>query len=155
MIGTWIFGVLLALVPCSAAFGQELHVSSSEGKLGETVLIEVSIRSSPEEAPSVLKWEMIYPAQLLELQPEPESGNAARASEKLLRCAQHQTYSYVCILGGGQKPVQDGPIAIFRFKIRMDAKTGRSAIRIDHIEAITKTLESVKLTAIEGQVGIR
>jgi len=135
--------------------GQTLRVSSASGSSGESLALDVSMDSPAAQRPSILKWETIFPAQLLEVDPSgPEVGGLAKESGKSLTCTLRQSYAYICILAGGQKPIGNGRIAIFRFKIRAGARTGTAAIRIDQVEAATVDLQSLKFVGSEGHVEV-
>lgn len=134
--------------------GQALHVSSVSGSPGEEISIEISLTSSAGESPDTLKWETIFPAQLLEMIGSPEAGSAATDSGKSLTCTQRESYSYICILAGGQKPIANGPIARFAFRIRPDAHPGTAIIRGGKVEAVTRDLKTVKLSGSDGQLDI-
>jgi len=144
-----------ALVLAVSGAGQSLVFSSSSGTPGETVTLEVSLSSPAGQAPSALKWEAIFPAQLVAIVQAPEIAKSAGESGKSLACHQRLTYSYICILAGSRKPIENGPIAKFRFKILPDAHTGASMVRIEHIEAVTKDLRAVRFTSNDGQIDIR
>jgi len=134
---------------------QALHVSSVSGSPGDKIAIEISLVSAVRESPETLKWETIFPAQLLETVGSPEAGSAAKESGKLLTCTLRELYLYVCILAGGQKPIANGPIAKFPFRIRADAHPGTTNIRTGRVEAVTRDLKTVKLTGSDGQLEIR
>ena len=97
-----------------------------------------------------------FPAQLLEIEDNgAEVSATAKELGKTLTCASRQVYVYVCVLAGGQKPIANGPIASFRFKIRSGAHTGVSTIRIDHVDGATKDLQSLKFAGSEGHIEIK
>lgn len=135
--------------------GQGLHVSSVSGSPGEKIAVEISLAASAADAPDTLKWETIFPAQLLEIAGSPEAGRAAKESGKSLTCTLRESYSYVCILAGGKKSIANGPIASLPFKIRADAHPGTAPVRTDNVEAVTKDLKTVKLSGSDGQLAIR
>ena len=134
---------------------QKLSLSSTSGHPGDSVSVTLSMETS-EQKPSILKWEIIFPAQLLEI----DGGGAEIASVtrnlgKSLTCTLRQTYNYVCILAGGQRSLADGLLATFHFKIRVGARRGTSIVRIEHIEAVSSDVKSINLLGREGQVEIR
>jgi len=136
--------------------GQILHVSSVTSAPGEEVRLEISLDSAAARAPTVLKWEVVFPAQLLELEGDgPEIGRAAMDSGKALQCTARKPYSYACILSGGQNPVANGPIAFFHFKIRPTAEAGRVAVRIERAQTVTVDSKELTLDNAEGTVTIR
>ena len=137
------------------AAGQALHVSSVSGSHGDKIVIEISLVSTVRESPETLKWETIFPAQLLEAVSSPEAGGAAKDAGKTLTCTQREPYLYVCILAGGQKPIANGLIAKFPFRIRADAHPGTANVRTSRVEAVTKDLKTVKLSGSDGQLEVR
>jgi hypothetical protein len=138
------------------SLGQVFHVSSVSSAPGEKVRLEISLDSATARAPTALKWEVVFPAQLLQLEADgPEVGGAALNSGKSLQCAVRNQYSYFCILSGGQNPIANGPIAIFHFKISTTAEAGTTAVRIENAEAVTVDSKELTLSNAEGTVTIR
>jgi hypothetical protein len=135
--------------------GQALHVASVSGSPGDKIAIEISLVSTVRESPETLKWETIFPAQLLEAVGSPEAALAAKESGKSLTCTQREPYLYVCILAGGQKPIGNGPIAKFPFRIRADAHPGTANVHTSKVEAVTRDLKTVKLSGSDGQLEVR
>ena len=108
------------------------------------------------KAPPILKWDTIFPAQLLDVMGNgPQTGKAGTDSGKSVSCAMQKPYSYTCILFGGLKPIPNGVIATIRFKVHMDAQPGKTAIRIQNIEAASEDLKRFNLDNSEGSVEIR
>jgi hypothetical protein len=119
-------------------------------------MLEISADSQPARAPVALQWELVFPAQLMDLEGNaPEIGSAARDSGKSLQCTQRTPYAYVCILAGGQKPISNGPIAIYHFKIRTTAAAGVIALKIEKAEATTADSTKWTLNNTEAIVVIR
>jgi PA14 domain len=136
--------------------GQALHISPVSGAPGEKIKLEISLDSAASRAPTTLKWDVVFPVQLLELEGnEPEIGAAAMDSGKSLTCTAQKPYSYACSLSGGKNPVANGPIAIFHFKIRATAPTGTAAVRIEKAEAVTLDYKELTLDNADGTVTIR
>ena len=134
--------------------GQALHVSSVSGSPAEKISVEIFLSSPVKESPDTLKWETIFPAQLLVVVGSPEAGSAAKESGKSLTCELRETYSCVCILAGGQKPIANGLIARFAFEIRADAHPGTANIRISKVEAVTKELKTLVVSGGDGKLEI-
>jgi hypothetical protein len=118
---------------------------------GDPVTLQLFANSLPNRAPLALQWEVVYPAQLMDLEGKPEAGRAAADSGKSLECKPRKEYSFVCVLSGGSQPMADGQIAVFHFRIHSDATPGRVTLRIqsasarqkDNSEAPLKNTESV------------
>ena len=137
-------------------YGQSLRVSSIAGAPGETIAVEISLNAPAGKAPVVLKWETVFPAQLLQVEGNGLTpGTAAKESGKVLTCATQKAYSYVCILAGGERPLGNGAIAMFRFGIRPEARLGTATVTVEHGEAISGDGTHLALTDAEGLVTIR
>jgi hypothetical protein len=135
--------------------GQSLRVSSIRGEPGETIAVEISLDAPAGKAPATLKWETVFPAQLLQAESNgPSPGSAAKESGKSLTCTTRKAYSYACVLGGGEKPVGNGPIATFRFKIRDEARIGTATITVEHGEVASGDGAPLTLTDAQGLITI-
>jgi hypothetical protein len=131
------------VISCLPALGQTATVSSVTKSPGEMVTLEISANSQPSRAPVALKWEVIFPAQLMEMEGDaPEVGSAAIDSGKSLHCTALRPYAYDCILSGGQNPIADGLIATYHFKIQPKARAGTTTLKIEKAESTT--LDSMK-----------
>jgi hypothetical protein len=139
----------------SSVHGPELRLSSVAGAPGDQVRVEVLFESPPGRELVSLKWEVVVPVQLLEWEGDgPETGGAAAGSGKLVRCSKQKIYSYVCMLAGGRKPIMNGLIAVFHFKIRTDAQPKTTALRVERVEAVTAEGRRSTLNGAEGTVTI-
>jgi len=147
-----VVGCLPIFVPTSLA--QTSGVSSVTKAPGDKVTLDI-MANSPAKATVALKWDVIFPAQLMEMDVAPETGSAAKDSGKSLQCTARKPYVYACVLSGGQKPIADGKIAIFHFKIRTTAKPGTTTLRIEKVEATMTNSKEVILNNTETTVIIR
>jgi hypothetical protein len=128
-------------------------MSSASGRPGEKVAVQLFLDSPSGAAPAALKWVMVFPARLLEVEEDGLTlGASANESGKSLTCAPREPYSYICVLAGGQKSIANGPVASFHFKIRADAHPGSALIKIDQVDAVTKDLKTLKLNGTETTV---
>lgn len=148
-------------VLCQTSGGQ-LHTAKAPGEShvtkapGESVTLEISAESQQGKAPVSLTWEVVFPVQLMELEGgAPEIGSTAIKAGKSLQCTARTPYAYVCTLSGGQKPVADGTIAIYHFKIRAKAKAGITSLRIERAESTTVDSRKWTLNNTEAIVIIR
>jgi hypothetical protein len=147
--------ILWILVGSLTLHGQSLRVSSVAGAPGETIAVEISLESPAGKAPAALKWETVFPAQLLQIDGNgPTPSGAARELGKSLTCAPPKAYSYVCTLAGGEKPFGNGPIATFRFRIQPEAHFGEATLAVEHGEAVSGDAAQLTLTDAEGLVTI-
>jgi hypothetical protein len=70
-----------------------LRVSSIAGSPGETIEVEISLDAPAGKAPAALKWETVFPAQLIEMEGDgPSPGGAAKESGKSLACTTTKSY---------------------------------------------------------------
>jgi hypothetical protein len=141
---------------CLPALGQTSGVSHVTKAPGEQVTLEISADSQPARAPIALQWEVVFPAQLMEMEGDaPQIGSAAADSGKSLHCMARKAYAYVCTLSGGQNPIANGSIAIFHFKIRAAAEARMTTLKIESAEATTVDSKKWTLNDTEAIVIIR
>jgi hypothetical protein len=122
---------------------------------GDPVRLQLFANSLPNRAPLALQWEVVYPAQLMDLEGKPEAGQAAVDSGKSLECKPRKEYSFVCVLSGGKEPIGDGPIAVFHFRIHPDAIAGKVTLRIQSASARQKDNSDAPLRNTESAFIIR
>jgi hypothetical protein len=147
---------ILGLFIATAASAQTLTIRPVQTSPGAEFQVEISIASPPGKAPAILKWETIFPAQLVDLVSNgAETGRAAKDSGKSIACNQQKPYSYTCIVFGGKSPFADGVIATIRFKVHADAPPGKTAIRVQKIDAATVDAKPFTLDDAEGPLEIR
>ena len=141
---------------CLPVLGQTSPVSSVTKAPGDQVTLDISTNSQPGKAPVTVKWELVFPAQLMALDVDAtETGSAALESRKTLQCTARNPYSYSCSLSGGQKPIANGPIAIFHFRIRTTAELGTTTLRIEKAVATTSDSKILSLNDTQATVIIR
>jgi hypothetical protein len=139
------------VLACLPVLGQTSNVSSVSKVPGEMVTLEISAASQPSRAPVTLKWEVVFPVQLMEMEDSaPELGNAATDSAKSIECTARRPYIYACTLSGGQKPIGNGLIARYRFKIRTTAAAGTTTLKIER--AVATTVDSKVATLNDTEV---
>jgi len=139
---------------CLPVLAQTSGVSPVTKAPGDKVTLEIMAKS-PAKATVALKWDVIFPAQLMEMDSAPETGSAAKDSGKSLQCTARKPYVYACILSGGKKPIADGTIAIFHFKIRTTAESRTTTLVIEKVKATMLDSKDVPLNNTETTVIIR
>ena len=102
-----------------------------------------------------LKWDVYFPAQLMEIEADPEPGSAAKDSGKMLNCTTRRLYAYSCTLSGGQNPIADGLIAIYHFKIKATAEAGTTRFKIEQVRSTTADTKETILSSTEAIVMIK
>jgi hypothetical protein len=148
--------LLYLVVGCLSVFGQTSGVSSVTKAPGDKVTLDISANSLPTNAPIALKWEVVFPAQVMEMDADAtEIGSAAMESGKSLQCTARAPYRYACVLSGGQKPIADGLIAILHLKIRTTAAARTTTIKIERAESTTMDAKKFTLNDTEAIVIIR
>lgn len=116
--------------------------------------MEVSIESSGKDLVA-LEWEMVVPARVLDLAGDgPETGRASADSGKAVRCSKQKDYLYGCTIAGDPKPIMNGPIAVYRFKVHPDVQSSTAVLRIEKIEARTSDGRQYTLHGAEGTIAI-
>lgn len=144
------------LLTVVSACGQSLQVTPVSGAPGETVTIELSLDAPADRKPSALQWELVYPAQLLELgRPAADPGSAARGSGKTLTCADRNAYTEVCILAGGSDTIPNGSIAAIYLKIRAEAKPGTTTVKFAKVQGVTADLRPLPFKDLDAVITIR
>jgi hypothetical protein len=139
---------------------QTLQLSSASVAAGQTTKIEILLHAPPAKEPTALQWEVEYPARQVMLEPAGlESGPAAKSAGKQINCAGRWkkaplTYSYLCILAGGQKVIEDGVIAILNIRAPAGAQPGKYSIRVDRAMAVTHDLKKIMLKKADGVVTV-
>ena len=136
--------------------GQALHVSSVSARPGEKFTLEISIDLPAGLKVATLKWTLLFPAQLVDPeQGRPEAREAAKSAGKSLTCVQPKPYAYSCILTGGLTTLTTGRIAVFPLRVRADAHTGTTNLRITDVDAADTDLRTVKFGTTDGSLTIR
>jgi hypothetical protein len=148
--------LLCLLIVSTAGSSQELKVSSVHAAPGGEVGIEISLESPAGIAPVTLKWDTLFPVQLVDPVGDGlELGKAAKDSGKSISCAMQKPYSYTCILFGGLKPIGSGVIAALRLKVHMDARPGATPVRVQKSEAAGADFKQFLMKDAEGSIDIR
>jgi hypothetical protein len=141
---------------CFPLLGQTSSISSVTKAAGEVVTLTIKAVSQPARAPVALKWEVVFPVQLMEMETDsPEISAAARDSGKSLQCMARKPYAYICVLSGGENAIADGTIAVFHFRIKAMASPTTTTLRIEKTEATAMDLRKWTLNDTEVTVIIR
>ncbi|MBN9662366.1 MAG: hypothetical protein J0H49_29475 [Acidobacteria bacterium] len=144
------------LATLASTSGQSLQVSPASGSPGDSITIEVALVATADPKPSALQWDIIFPAQLLELgKPPVEASSVVRNAGKTLTCAGRNAYTTACILAGGSEAIPNGPIAAIHLKIRAEAKQGTTTVKLGKIQAVTSDLRPLTLKDLDTVITIR
>jgi len=163
-VWNWVQCLLPAAVLMAAAtsnaWGQSLRISPATVSRGGEVSIEISLESPAGKEPLGLQWEMAVPKAEITLLDKVAPGAAATAAGKLVRCAPKkgsQTAAMAvsaCILIGGQKPIQNGAIAVMPLRASANAHLGAAKIRLEKPLAVGANSKGVPLAASEAVLTI-
>lgn len=144
------------VIACLPGLAQTPRVSFVTKARGEKVTLEISADSQPARAPMALKWEVVFPVQMMKMEGDtPEIGRAALDSSKELECKKRSPYRYVCILSGGRNAIQNGAIASFHFSVLTTAEAGSTSLKIEKAEATTVDSKKWVLNDTEAIVIIK
>lgn len=131
----------------------ELRVAPRVASPGQQVSADFVLQSPAGSEIIGLKWNVIVPAQVLDLIGGGARADAAKSVEgELARCTMEKIYRYVCTLAAQEKPIANGSIATFDFNIHSDAKAQTVTVRVENIEATTKDGRRTALTDAEGSI---
>lgn len=148
--------LVCSLLTLVSACGQSLQVTPVSGAPGGTISIDLSLDAPADRKPSALQWELIFPAQLLELsKPPADPGPAVQGSGKTLTCASRNDYTEVCILAGGSGTIPNGSIATIHLKVRTEAKPGTTTVKFTKVQGVTSDLRPLPFKDLDAVITIR
>jgi hypothetical protein len=142
-------GLACLMVGCLPIFSQTTHVSPVTKGPGDEVTLEISVASEPARAPIALKWDVIFPAEVMDMESQ-APGSAAMRAGKSLQCTQRKPYAYICVLAGGKSPIPDGQVAVYHFKVKPMAEAGSTTFRIENLESTTSDSKNWTLNPTES-----
>lgn len=145
----------LMVFSCLPVFAETSATSTVVKSPGDMVTLEIAAASQSKQAPITLHFDVVFPAQLITMEGEGELGTAAYSSGKSIQGRVLNPYSYRCVISGGQKPIADGQIAIFHFRVLKTAKAGPAAFRIERATSTTVNSKLVSLNDTEVVITIR
>lgn len=161
----WNWLALLGLIcqvlafPNTSLFGQTLRLSSVAAP-NDRVAMELSLDCPAGKEPTALQWQISIPKAKLSLIDDTILiGSAAQEAGKKIECAPKgkstETYTSVCILSGDQKPIQNGVIAILRFRTVPKAPAGPARIKVQQVVAVSTDLKQLTLKDVETEIEVR
>jgi hypothetical protein len=142
-------GAACLVVGCLPTFSQTTRVSPVTKGPGDEVTLEISVASQPARAPIALKWDVIFPAQVMDMESQ-APGSAAMQAGKSLQCKLRKPYAYTCILAGGQNLIPDGQVAVYHLKVKPMAEAGSTTFRIENLESTTADSKNWALNPTES-----
>ena len=127
----------------------DLQASPATASQGDNFRLEIVVRSRPGQEPIALSWNLVVPAEIVEIVGNPQSG-----SGKLLRCAMKKDYLYFCTLSGDVEPLADGVFATIHLIVLRDAQRGAAHFRIEDAEATLSNGRRYPLAGAEATLTI-
>jgi len=154
------FVFLLAAFSPAALFGQSLELSSASALPGDRVTVKISVKSPPDKEPVALQWTTVISTGASGLEVDDLSaGPAAKSAGKMMSCTEPEsdggTHPIVCIMAGGLGPIEDGVVALLRFRVSPEAKAGATPLRIEDGLAISAGRQRISLPKVETSVAVR
>ena len=138
---------------------QSLHLAPASGTPGGNIGVEIVLKSPSGEEPSTLQWQITIPVDKFGPLQETTTGPAAQAAGKSIMCSVNAkttgAYTTVCILAGGQQPVRNGIVAIFRLTLAPTASPGSFPIHLNEGVAVSKDLKRKAIEHAETIITIR
>jgi hypothetical protein len=122
--------------------------------------VELSLTSPAGQEPSALQWDTKVPSSQLGLtEGSPQPGPVAQEADKGVSCAMKatkaDTQTIVCLVYGGRKPIRNGVVARFSFKIPPQATTGSALILLDNGVAVSADLKRTPIPDTTAIITIR
>ena len=120
------------------AFGQTLKIQPETVAIGQKGTATISFASSAKKKPLAIQWDFELPETAVVLNvADIVAGEAATASAKSVACSRvhgpdlrgHAVFR--CILYGGEREIEDGPVAVLNFTTAPHAQP-RAPWRSDH-----------------------
>jgi len=142
-----------------ALWAQSVQMPPSKAAEGGFGSLLITLKSPAGMETVALQWKLAVPAEVI-IEPEDIlAGSAAESAAKSITCAVAEKNAasgsrYGCILAGGQKPLQDGPVAVIRYKIRERARTGVVTVRMEDILGVSAGLKKIEMANVEGRITI-
>lgn len=140
------------------AFGQTLKIQPETVAIGQKGTATISFASSAKKKPLAIQWDFELPETAVVLNvADIVAGEAATASAKSVACSrvrgpdQRGHALFRCILYGGEREIEDGPVAVLNFTTAPHAQPGRHGVRITHALAVGRDVKKVALKDSTGE----
>jgi hypothetical protein len=140
-------------------WAQSVQMPPSKATEGGFGALLIALKSPAGKETVALQWKLAVPAEVIIEPDDILAGSAAESAEKAITCAVTEKNAasgsrYSCVLAGGRKPLQDGPVAVIRYKIRDKARTGVVTVRMENILGVSANLKKIELANVEGTITI-
>jgi hypothetical protein len=137
--------VAAAFLAAAPAAAQTLKFSTPSAR-AERVEVELLLHTPAGKEPSTLQWEAIIPLdQVTLVDGFPQVGAAAQAADKIVSCSaktrESDSLTILCLAFGGAKPIGNGVVTRFSFRISSTARKGPAVVRLKRAIAVTADLK--------------
>jgi hypothetical protein len=142
---------VLMLVAAGILRSQTLSLSAPPVVEDSEVVVQVLLKAPPGKQPSALEWEFRIPPGLAPNEKGAAAGESASAAGKTLICNfAGKKETGTCILAGGDRPIQDGPVAHLTMRVTEDRHP--LVLRITRASAASRDAKGVEIPAVELQL---
>jgi hypothetical protein len=157
------FRFLPILVVAPLGFGQELRLRANPQVVspGGTGSVSIELKSPAGRAPVALQWELQFPARQVQIEDTGWSaGPDAQTAGKQLVCIRQlrrepESYSYRCVLAGGQNALKDGVMAVVKFRIAQSASPGNAVLSLADVLGTSAKPEKIPVKSSDTVLTIR
>ena len=150
--------LLLLIVPQILA-AQTLQLSHSTAGRGETGSFLISLEAPSGRGPVSLQWDLAISKQVVVGVRDLIPGSSAESAGKSLMCVagtqDRDVATYRCILAGGVQLIRNGPVAIVKYVVAGNARTGKAPVRIEKALGASSNVSRVDFPKTEGHITIR
>jgi hypothetical protein len=144
------------LAACLPALCQTPKVPTVIKAPGDPVTLEITANSEKGKEPVVLRWDVVFPPQVMEMEGHgPELASAAKEAGKSIQCTAPKPYRYACVVSGGPNTIADGLVALFHFRILATAEAKTATLRVENGDSTTADSKRWHLNDTETLVIIR
>jgi hypothetical protein len=142
-------------------WAQTLLIPPSMVRRGGSGSLLLTLASPDGKAPVALQWEFNFPPSVVVDAADIASGSAAESTQKTLTCSAVKTKdgaqgsTFECILAGGQRPLQNGPIAIVLYRVPVEVRQIAEKVRVTKALGVTADLKSVELKSTQAAITVK
>ena len=150
------------LLACVYLRAQTLLLPPSTVTRGASGTLLLTLQSSSGRAPLALQWEFTFPQNVAVDLADIVAGSAAESAEKSLTCRVFEKTKnaapgsvYGCILAGGEKPIQNGPVAIVRYRVPAELKQIAGKVQVTKAVGVTADLRKIEIEGVQAAIIVK
>lgn len=153
-----LFLMVAAFAPAAHSQTLSVLVPDSTGP-GAKTTVEVLLKSTGRE-PLIVQWDFVFPPNLLQLEPSyPKVAPSAYKAGKTIACTGKWlkapvSYVQTCMVAGGNLPVPDGSVAVYRFTTAKTNKRVQAPLQLDKVQLLMPDLKRVDLKKTDASLAI-